>query len=126
MVEKFRILILEDSATDASLMEFELEEAGIPFVSKRVQQEKDFVQALQECSPDLVLSDYDLPQYNGLLALGEVKSRSAGTPFILVTGACDTNLAKRIVIKGANDVVMKDELYKLTPAVRQALKISTP
>ncbi len=53
--------MLEDCVTDANLIEFKLQGATIPFKSKRVITEEDFVQALQEFSPDLILSDYDLP-----------------------------------------------------------------
>jgi DNA-binding NtrC family response regulator len=125
MEKIIRILILEDCAEDASLMEFELQEAEIPFVSKRVIKEETFVRALQEFSPDLILSDYDLPQYNGALALAEAKSRCSDTPFILVTGAIDENLAKEIITQGANDFVMKSQLHKLAPAVQRALKIAS-
>jgi PleD family two-component response regulator len=119
-----RILILEDCAADAALMEYELEEAEIPFLSRKVIKEEDFVRALQEFSPDLILSDYDLPQYNGSLALAEARARCSGTPFILVTGAVDEKLAQEIITQGANDFVMKGEMHKLAPAVRSALKMA--
>jgi PleD family two-component response regulator len=122
MNKLIRILILEDSATDAVLMEDELREAVIPFRSKRVFKEEDFVRELQDFSPDLILSDYDLPQYNGALALAKVKSQYSHTPFILVTGAIDECLAKEIIIKGADDFVMKSQLHKLAPAVRKVMK----
>mgnify|MGYP001233721285 CR=1 FL=1 len=56
-----RILILEDCATDADLMEYELHEASIDFVAQRVITEKDYRCALREFAPDIILSDYDLP-----------------------------------------------------------------
>jgi PleD family two-component response regulator len=121
-----RILILEDSAADAGLMEDELQEAAIPFISKRVFKEADFVRELQDFSPDLILSDYDLPQYNGALALTQVKAQYSHTPFILVTGAIDECLAKEIIIKGADDFVMKSQFHKLAPAVRKVMKIAVP
>jgi len=120
------ILILEDSAADACLMEYELQEAAIPFKSKRVFKEEDFVRELQDFSPDLILSDYDLPQYNGALALAQVKSHYSHTPFILVTGVIDECLTKEIIIKGAEDFVMKSQLHKLAPAVRKVMNIAAP
>jgi len=65
MAESLRILILEDNPTDAELIKFEFQEAGLAFNSKVVASEKDFIHELQEPIPDLILSDYDLPQYNG-------------------------------------------------------------
>jgi len=84
-----RILILEDNPFDADLMEFELTEAGLAFTPKRTKNQKEFLRELEDFSPDLILSDYDLPQYNGLLALIQSRSRLPGVPFILVTGALD-------------------------------------
>ena len=75
MAESLRILILEDNPTDAELVQFELKEAGLVFTAKVVKTEEDFVHELQAFSPDLILSDYDLPEYNGALALAEASKR---------------------------------------------------
>ncbi len=117
-----RILILEDCATDADLMEYELREASIGFVAQRVITEKDYRCALREFVPDLILSDYDLPQYSGSLALAEAKARCADVPFILVTGVMEEELAAEILVKGAQDFVAKGQLHKLAPAVRRAFE----
>ncbi len=122
MSESLRILILEDNPTDAELIQFELVDSGFTFSSKVVMSEKDFVQALQEVSPDLILSDYDLPRYNGALALAEARRRCPGTPFILVTGAIGEDRAIEILTQGAKDYVLKNRLQqRLVPAVRRAL-----
>lgn len=123
MFKNVRILILEDCGTDADLLEFELEEAGLTFTPRRTANEKEFLQALDEFSPDLILSDYDLPQYTGALALTESKSRFPDIPFILVTGALDRAPEKigEILARGASDYVLKDRLDQLAPAVRSAL-----
>jgi DNA-binding NtrC family response regulator len=122
MPEPLRILILEDNHADIELIQFELEEAGLVFTSKAVVAEKDFVRELQEFSPDLILSDYDLPKYNGLLALFETKRRCPDTPFILVTGAITEDRAIEILTQGAKDYVLKTRLeQRLGPAVRRAL-----
>ncbi len=115
-----RILILEDCATDADLMEYELQEASIGFVAQRVVTEKDYRSALGEFAPDLILSDYDLPQYTGSLALAEAKARCADVPFILVTGVMEEELAAEILVEGAQDFIAKSQLHKLAPAVRKA------
>lgn len=71
MTEPLRILTLEDNPTDAELIRFELEDAGLVATIKVVMNEQDFIRGLDEFSPDLILSDYDLPRYNGALALAE-------------------------------------------------------
>ena len=84
--------------------------------------EEDFVRELQEFSPDLILSDYDLPTYNGALALAEAKRRCPDTPFILVTGAVTEDRAIDILTQGAKDYVLKTRLQqRLVPAVKRAL-----
>ncbi|MCE5263616.1 MAG: response regulator [Deltaproteobacteria bacterium] len=125
MEKILRILILEDKVSDADLIEFELEEAGIPFTSRRAWTEQGYLQALEEFSPDLILSDYDLPQYSGALALDAVKRRSPEVPFILVTGAITEydGLCGEIVSRGARECVLKNHLEQLAPAIRRAISI---
>ncbi|MGV8058182.1 MAG: ATP-binding protein [Smithellaceae bacterium] len=122
MPESLRILILEDSPADAELVLFELKEAGFVFTSKVVMEEKDFVREIQEFRPDLILSDYDLPRYNGALALVVARRSCPDTPFILVTGAVTEDRAIEILTQGAKDYVLKSRLaQRLAPAVQRAL-----
>ena len=122
MTEPLRLLSLEDNPADAELIQFELQDAGLVFTAKVVMTEEDFVRELQEFSPDLILSDYDLPKYNGALALAEAKKRRPDTPFILVTGAVGEDRAIEILTQGAKDYVLKSRLQqRLAPAVKRAL-----
>jgi CheY-like chemotaxis protein len=122
MDEPLRILILEDSPVDAELMQFELQEAGLSFTAKVVMTEEDYIREALEYAPDIILSDYDLPRYNGALALAEARRRCPDTPFILVTGAVTENRAIEILTQGAKDYVLKNRLeQRLAPAVRRAL-----
>ena len=124
MDKNIRILILEDRASDADLVEFELMEAGLAFTPKRTVNEKEFLQALQEFSPDLILSDYDLPQYTGSLALVAAKNLRPEVPFILVTGAVTETdgLCSEILAQGASECVLKNHLERLAPAIRRVLR----
>jgi CheY-like chemotaxis protein len=126
LMTRRRILILEDMDSDADLMEFELQDAGIPFTSRRAKTESDYVQALQEFSPDLILSDYHLPQYTGALALAAAKRICPETPFVLVTGAIDKEdgLRRGILSQGARECVFKNRLERLPPVIRQILNVN--
>lgn len=122
MAESHRILILEDNPADADLVQFELQEAGLLFTATQVTSQEDYLRNLQEFPPDLILSDYDLPHYNGALALAEAKINCPDTPFILVSGAVSEDRAIEILTQGAKDYVLKTRLQqRLVPAVRRAL-----
>jgi signal transduction histidine kinase len=117
-----RILVLEDNPLDAELMEDILRASGIKFSSKRVDNEEEFCNSLNEFSPDLILSDYDLPVFTGLEALKLRQKICPDVPFILVTGAVGEERAIEILTGGATDYVMKNRLSRLLPAVERALK----
>ncbi|NQV18570.1 MAG: PAS domain S-box protein [Armatimonadetes bacterium] len=118
-----KVLILEDVNADAILMEHELARANIKFISKIVQNKKDFLNELNSFNPDIILSDYRLPAFNGLEALEIVKKVSAEIPFIIVTGTLDEVTAANCIKKGAWDYVLKGNLIRLGSAVQEALKL---
>lgn len=122
MERPYRILLLEDNSTDAELIKFEIEEAEIPFTLKVVSAKKEFIRELQSFTPDVILSDYDLPNYSGASALLESTKRCPDTPFILVTGAITEDRAIEILTQGAKDYVLKTRLQqRLVPAIRRVL-----
>lgn len=116
------VLILEDVPTDAELIEREIRRAGVKFVARRVETREDFIRALEEDSPDLILADYRLPTFDGLQALAIARERAPHVPFIFVTGAMGEEFAIETMVQGATDYVLKDRLSKLIPAVERAFK----
>ena len=116
-----RILILEDRAIDAELVEEELREAGIGSSSLRVDTRDAFRRALTEFRPDLILADYQLPSFNGLEALDIAQAQSSEVPFIFVSGVLGEEVAIKMLHAGATDYVLKQRLSRLGPAVRRAL-----
>lgn len=121
MNDPARILILEDTASDVDLMKDELQSAGISFTARVVWSRQQYLKELEQYSPDIILSDYHLPQYDGVKALFDLRSRRPDIPFILVTGVIGEDLAIEIFIHGANDYVMKNRIQRLAPSVRRAL-----
>lgn len=117
-----RILILEDVPADAELMENELRKGGLKFTSKRVMTREEFAGSLGSFAPDLILSDYSLPQFDGLSALEIAKATSPDVPFIFVSGVMGDERAVETLKKGAVDYVLKDKLVKLAPAVERAFR----
>ncbi len=121
MNKTLHILILEDTAADAELMEDELKQAGLNFVSKRVATKADFVRQMEEFLPDLILADYSLPGFSGKSALNIVLNQYPDIPFIFVSGALGEELAVELLKKGATDYVLKNNLLRLAPSVNRAL-----
>ena len=120
---ELRVLMLEDMPTDAELAERELRKAGIAFTSICVQTRDAFTRALEEFRPDIVLSDYSLPDFNGMAALELVQLKHPEIPVIMVTGALADIEAVELIHAGAKDYVLKDRLARLAPAVQRALAV---
>jgi len=119
-----RLLILEDNSADAELAEYTLKTAGLKFISRLVENEREYRLALDEFRPDIILSDYDLPLFSGALAQKIAREKCPAVPFILFTGAMGEERAIEILTGGATDYVMKNRLSRLVPAVERALKES--
>ena len=122
MEQALRILILEDLPSDAELMVYELRQTGIVHSYRRVADREPFVAALAEGWPDLILSDFHLPNFDGLEALALAQAACPDTPFIFVSGAMGEEVAIDAVKRGATDYVLKDRLSRLGPAVHRALR----
>ncbi len=122
MDRELHILILEDVPTDAELMKFELTEAGMTFSARRVDTKETYLKELEGFVPNIILSDYSLPTFDGLSALKIAADRCPDVPFIFVSGALGEELAIELLKKGATDYVLKDRMSRLAPAVSRALQ----
>jgi diguanylate cyclase (GGDEF)-like protein/PAS domain S-box-containing protein len=116
------ILMLEDVAEDAELIEHELQKGGLTFTIKRVHSRESFQKALKDFAPALILADYKLPGFDGLSALAIAQKECPDIPFTFVSGTIGEELAIEALKKGATDYVYKDRLSKLVPAVERALQ----
>src|SRR6266478_2954702 len=114
--------MLEDDAADAELTRFALRKGGMSFSMARVETRKDYLQALDQNPPELILSDYSLPGFDGHAALELARTICPETPFIFVTGTMGEEVAIETLKSGATDYVLKTRLSRLTPAVHRALR----
>ena len=122
-IKKTKILILEDVKSDVLLIEYQLNKSNFNYTSKAVKTKAEYLSALKHYKPDIILSDYNLPQFSGLEALFSALELSPNTPFIFVTGILDEKTAVGLLEKGAWDYLLKDNLLRLIPAVENALKL---
>ncbi|ADE11567.1 HD domain-containing phosphohydrolase [Sideroxydans lithotrophicus] len=123
MTQQLKVLMLEDTPTDAELEERELRKAGIAFTLMRVETRDAFIRALDEFQPDIILSDYSLPDFNGMSALEFVRHNHPEIPVIMVTGALSDVEAVGLIHAGAKDYVLKDRLARLGSAVQHVLSM---
>ncbi len=122
MSQPLRILLVEDLHTDAALVEREIRKSGIDFTSKRVETREAFLAALGEFGPDVILSDYSLPRFDGMSALRLAGDHAPNIPFIIITGSLNEETAVECIKAGADDYVLKDRLARLAPAIRGAME----
>jgi PAS domain S-box-containing protein len=122
MAVPLRVLIVEDSLDDTLLIVRQLLHAGFQVTSEQVQTASEMRTALETQSWDLIISDYYLPQFDGAAALSIYRQQGRDIPFIVVSGAIGEERAVEIVKAGAHGYVMKDNLERLAPTVRQELR----
>ena len=120
MSKPIRVLVVEDSVTDAEINIRELQRAGFDPQWKRVETEADFLAEI-DTSPDLILSDYSLPNFDGLRAVKLLHERGLDIPFILISGTIGEDVAVSVMKYGAVDYLLKDRIVRLGPAVEHAL-----
>ncbi|HTL67396.1 MAG TPA: response regulator [Lacunisphaera sp.] len=122
MNEPLQILLLEDDLADAELIRYALSQSGLTFTLERVESRDELVNRLRARAPDLILSDYRMPGFDGLEALGLARELAPDAPFIFVTGTLGEERAIETLKRGASDYVLKTRLPHLVPAVHRALR----
>ncbi|HEX4986753.1 MAG TPA: EAL domain-containing protein [Burkholderiales bacterium] len=121
MAEALKILFVEDVQIDADLEVRELRRTGMKVEFRRVESEASFLDALREFKPDVILSDFSMPEFDGMSALGIAKIACPNVPFIFVSGTLGEEYAIRALQKGAADYVLKTNLIRLPAAVSRAV-----
>lgn len=115
------LLILEDCPADAELILETLRTSGLDPQWQRVDTEKDYLASLDP-APDLILSDFSMPQFDARRAIRILKERGLDVPFIVVSGCIGEEMAVQCIKDGAIDYLLKDRLGRLGSAVTQALE----
>ena len=123
MSKTLRVLHLEDSPADVERVKAELEQAGIKIVSQRVWSEDGFTSALREFQPDVVLCDQANAAFDARAALIALQAYRPAAPLILVSSAVDEQTAVLSVRAGAEDIVLKRNLSRLSSAIEAALAV---
>ncbi len=122
MTDHLRVLMVEDSSTDAKLVVQALRTRGWRVEIERVEDAASMRAALEGRSWDLVLSDWSMPKFSAMGALDILKKTGLDLPFIIVSGTVGEESAVDAMHAGAHDYVLKDKLGRLIPAVERELR----
>ncbi|MRS03733.1 response regulator, partial [bacterium] len=115
-----RVLLIEDSEIDASLILRHIEKAGYSTEMIRVENEPELVESLKS-EWDVIIADFQLPSFDAPNALAILQETGKDIPFIVVSGAIGEETAVALMKSGARDYVMKDNLSRLPPVVEREL-----
>jgi signal transduction histidine kinase len=120
--QPLRALIVEDTPDDLALLLVALRRAGYLPDYLRVQTAEEVDRALRTHIWDVVLADYTLPDYSGVLALHQVREYDADMPFIIISGNIGEDTAVAAMKAGAHDYLLKDNLTRLGAAIERELR----
>ncbi|MCX6294844.1 MAG: response regulator [Bacteroidetes bacterium] len=121
MDSTLKILILEDNPIDADLIHRELKKSGLIFTHEVVQTRDEFELSIENFKPDLILSDFSLPSFDGLSAFKIKQEKIPGIPFMIISGTIGDENAVELIKNGVTDYVLKDKLFSLMPKIHRAL-----
>jgi len=119
---KLRVLLVEDNPADVELELSALRKDGFDVSADVVQTAGEFTSRIQTANYDLILADYNLPQWRGMDVLDILCREDLGVPLIVVTGYLGEEKAVECIKQGATDCVLKDHLARLPSSVRRTLR----
>ena len=122
MGKPVHILIVEDLQTDFDLAQYEIRKSVEDCVFQKVDTRKDFLNALESFQPDVILSDYSMPRFDGMTALKLALEHAPLIPFIVWTGSISEDVAVECMKAGANNYILKENIKRLGPTVAHALE----
>ncbi|XDD49433.1 sensor histidine kinase [Leptospira sp. WS92.C1] len=121
---KIYIICIEDNPTDLGLMIRQIGTSGLDFSYKQIQTKEELIQELKASEPDLILSDFSLPSFDGMEALEIVRKYLPNIPFLFVSGWLGEEAAIEALKRGATDYISKNKISKLNFSIDRALKES--
>jgi PAS domain S-box-containing protein len=118
---RVKILFVEELPADAEMARREILKGGIDFTYELVDTEPGFRKQLDEFKPDIVVSDYSMPTFDGMSALKITRAHAKHLPFVMLTGSMNEETAVACMKAGANDYVIKEQIKRLPFAIKEAI-----
>jgi len=122
-VKALKILLIEDDSEDRLLIRDILEKSEMRIDLEEAASSSEGLEKLKSDSYDCAVVDYVIPGVTGLDVLITSRKEGVKTPFIVLTGYGDDDLASELIRQGACDYLSKRELnngnlpYKIIKAV---------
>jgi PAS domain S-box-containing protein len=117
-----RVLIVDDSAEDAAVVERELTRSGYDVTARRVACPAGFAEALADGDWDVIVANYMVPGFGAVAALKLLKQSGRDIPFLIVSGSVTDEIAVASMWAGAHDYVLKDNIGHLVPAIEREME----
>src|ERR1041384_3300595 len=121
LAKQVKILLLEDNPADAELIVDTLKRSDMNSSVTITDSSEEFIRRLSSDTPDIILSDHQVPGFSSLEALKLSKEKHPDVPFVLVTGMMTDEIAAKLLQGGADDYLLKDNLKRLPTTIRIAL-----
>lgn len=118
-----RLLLVEDNCQDSFSLKASLKEAGLKFLARRVQSSDEYLEALREFQPHVIISNYQLGQFDAFSAMTLLKQQEKEIPFIVLSHSIGEESAVQCIQRGAYDFVRKDRLERLPTLIKRVTEI---
>lgn len=115
------ILFIEDSKEDLELCQHALRSGGVDFTGYNTSSFEEFKSQIRYNPPDIIISDYRLPEFTALDAIMHLKEYKIDIPLLVVSGFVGEDNAVEFLRQGAVDYIPKEALKKLSASVKRAL-----
>lgn len=122
MQKTLKILFAEDNQNDYFLAVKELKKAGINISCLCVENEMEYIKEIEIFQPDIIISDYTMPSFDGLRALKIKQHKAPDIPLIIFTGSINEQTAVECMKAGADDYVLKEQMKRLVFAIPSAIE----
>ncbi len=119
--EPYRFLVVEDLPSDAYLIQREIRKEVDECMFIIVDTKEEYVRNLTEFNPDIILSDFSLPGFDWLTAFNIARESKPETPFIVVSGSTNAEIAAKCIEEGVKDFVSKKNIKMLGPVIQRFL-----
>ena len=121
MIDKIKILILEDDKDDLELLYYELKKSKFSYSTELAQTREEFENKLETFKPDIILADYLLPSFDGVTAFNIKQKKNPAIPFIIISGIVGEENVIELIRSGITDYALKGKLSTVNQKIMRAV-----